>query len=431
MAERYDAIIIGAGIIGASIGFGLAKQGWRTLNIDKLPAAGYGPTAASCAIIRTHYSTVDGAAIAHEGWYYWKDWAGYIDAEDERGLIAYYDTGCMVMKSELNNQLRTIMANMDTLGIPYEEWDAAKIQEMLPGYDLSSYAPARRPEDPDFGKASDATLNGAVFFPRAGYVSDPQLATHNIQRGAEAKGASFRFNTEVAAIRQEGGKVVGVTLADGSEIDSPVVVNVSGPHAATINGMAGVLDEMNIQTKALRQEVTHVPAPQGFTLPFVTSDSDIACYCRPETGNHILVGSEDPECDEREWVDPDTYNTDFTEQWTVQAQRYAQRLPSLGIPNQARGVVSLYDVTDDWIPIYDKTSLGGYYMAVGTSGNQFKNAPVVGEMMALLIGRCQDGHDHDKEPLLFEMRHTGRSIDLGFYSRKREINQDSSFSVLG
>jgi sarcosine oxidase subunit beta len=39
--ERYDAIIVGAGVIGSAIAFELAKKGWRTLNVDKLPAAGY------------------------------------------------------------------------------------------------------------------------------------------------------------------------------------------------------------------------------------------------------------------------------------------------------------------------------------------------------------------------------------------------------
>ena len=431
MAETFDAIIIGAGIIGAGIGYSLAKRGWRTLNLDRLPAAGYGPTAASCAIIRTHYSTLEGAAMAHEGWFYWKDWPGYIGTEDERGLAEYYDTGCMVTKSALNKSLGPIIGHMQALGIPYEEWDAATMQAKLPAYDLHRFFPVRRPDDEGFGEPSEALVEGAVFFPRAGYVSDPQLATHNIQRAAEARGGSFRFNTTVTALRKADGKVQGVTLDDGSEIDAPVVVNVAGPHAAQINAMAGVLEEMTIETKALRQEVTHVPAPEGFALPFVTSDSDIGCYCRPETGNHILVGSEDPECDEREWVDPDDYNTDFTEQWTVQAYRYAQRLPSLGIPSKMRGVVSLYDVSDDWIPIYDRTSLGGYYMAVGTSGNQFKNAPVAGEMMATLIEACQGGHDHDAEPLQFTLAHTGRDIDVGFYSRKREINPESSFSVLG
>jgi hypothetical protein len=51
-----------------------------------------------------------------------------------------------------------------------------------------------------------------------------------------------------------------------------------------------------------------------------------------------------------------------------------------------------------WIPIYDKSDLPGFYMAVGSSGNQYKNAPVVGNMMAGLIDFCEKGRDHDKDP---------------------------------
>jgi sarcosine oxidase subunit beta len=54
---------------------------------------------------------------------------------------------------------------------------------------------------------------------------------------------------------------------------------------------------------------------------------------------------------------------------------------------------------DDWIPIYDKSDLPGFYMAVGTSGNQYKNAPVVTGMMADLIDKVEAGHDHDNNPL--------------------------------
>ena len=42
MTQKYDAIIIGAGIIGASIAFELAKKGYKTINVDKLAAAGAG-----------------------------------------------------------------------------------------------------------------------------------------------------------------------------------------------------------------------------------------------------------------------------------------------------------------------------------------------------------------------------------------------------
>ena len=59
---RFDVVIIGAGIIGANLGFEMSKAGYSTLNIDKLPAAGSGSTANSCAIVRTHYSTWAGVA---------------------------------------------------------------------------------------------------------------------------------------------------------------------------------------------------------------------------------------------------------------------------------------------------------------------------------------------------------------------------------
>ena len=101
------------------------------------------------------------------------------------------------------------------------------------------------------------------------------------------------------------------------------------------------------------------------------------------------------------------------------------------IPQQAQGIVALYDVSDDWIPIYDKTSLGGYYMAVGTSGNQFKNAPLVGVLMAELVTACEAGHDHDRDPIRIKGRYTGLELDLGFASRLRQVHKDSSFSVLG
>jgi sarcosine oxidase subunit beta len=40
------------------------------------------------------------------------------------------------------------------------------------------------------------------------------------------------------------------------------------------------------------------------------SDSDIGGYWRPEVGNNILSGSEDPECDPKEWVEnPDDFSS--------------------------------------------------------------------------------------------------------------------------
>jgi len=434
MSESFDSIIIGAGIIGSATALALARKGWKPLVVDALPAAGYGSTSASCAIIRPYYSTVDGSAIAYESHFYWKDWHGFLGVEDERGFARYNNCGCTLLKTEQNGQLASILAIMDELGVPYEELDPAALNSRIPVLDLNAFAPPKRPDDPAFGMPNGQSISGAAFFPTGGYVSDPQLATHNIQRAAEAAGATFRFNSRVAEITRRGGRVAGIAFADGSVVDAPVVVNIAGPHSGKINRMAGVEEGMKIKTRALRHEVAHVPSPQGFDFErdgTVFSDSDIGGYCRPETGNYLLIGSEDPACDEREWVDPDDYDTEFSEHWRTLVMRAAQRFPTLGIPNETRGVVSLYDVTDDWIPIYDKSDLPGFYMAVGTSGNQFKNAPIAGEMMAELIDACEDGRDHDRDPVMFRLRHIGREVSIGFYSRLREVNPDSSFSVLG
>ena len=55
------------------------------------------------------------------------------------------------------------------------------------------------------------------------------------------------------------------------------------------------------------------------------------------------------------------------------------------------GIVAMYDCTNDWIPIYDKSAIPGYYMAIGTSGNQFKCSGPAGHLMAGLIDYCENG----------------------------------------
>ena len=193
---------------------------------------------------------------------------------------------------------------------------------------------------------------------------------------------------------------------------------------------------MRIKTRALRHEVHLVPSPAGFDFEHAgihISDGDTGIYMRPEAGNTLLVGSGDPACDSKEWVDdPDHFNRAVTEaQWKAQVYRLAKRLPTLGIPNEKKGLVDLYDVADDWIPIYDKSDLAGFYMVVGTSGNQFKNAGPAGHLMAELIQRCEAGHDHDRQPVQIAARYTSLQLDLGVFSRRRAINTNSSFTVSG
>ncbi|MCP4693236.1 MAG: FAD-binding oxidoreductase [Desulfobacterales bacterium] len=436
MKKKFDAVIIGAGISGAAIAHELSKKGYRTVNVDRLPAAGQGSTSNTCAIIRTHYSTLEGTAIAYDSYFSWRNWKNYLDAPDEKGLARLHQTGLVNIypkEWDPSNYLKL----HDELGIPYEIWNPAKLLGRMPHFVDASFYPPARPEDPRFDQPPEGKINDMViYYPNDGYINDPVLSVHNIQRAAESKGGAFLFNEEVVEIRRDDHRVIGVTLESGKTIDAAVVVNAAGPHSAVINRMAGVEKQMNIKTRALRHEVHFAPSPDGFSYEkdgLVVGDADLGGYHRPETGNLILVGSEDPSCDEREWIDnPDHFNQEPTlAQYQAQTYRLAKRAPGLRIPNIPKGIADLYDVSDDWIPIYDRSSLDGFYLAIGTSGNQYKNGPVIGLLLAEIIDACENGHDHDRNPVEVNLRNIDFRLNTGFFSRNRDIIEGSTFSVLG
>ena len=433
MTENLDAVIIGGGIIGCAIAYELAKGGRNVACVEKNAVAGSGSTCNSCAIIRTHYSTLNGAALAKSNYPFWEDWPGYLGAPDDEFLARYREVGCCYTCFESNGYGRKLEDIANELDIPYEVWTPAKMRTKLPIMSPGHFHPAKSADDAAFGE-QEGELRYVLFFPRAGYINDPMLATRNIQSAAERHGATFLVGERVVDVLKEGGRVSGVVLESGRRLLAPVVVNAAGPHSYKVNEMAGVTEGMNIRTRALRVEVAHVPSPEGFDFEsdgLICSDADIGGYWRPEIGNKILVGSEEPECDPLDWVDPDDYDTGVTDQARLQALRAAQRFPALGIPNRVQGIADLYDTSDDWIPIYDHSDLRGFYMAVGTSGNQFKNAPVVGMMMAALVDYVEAGNDHDANPLRYPLPNMDFTLDLSFCSRRREINRESSFSVVG
>jgi len=136
--KKYDAIIVGAGILGAATAFELAKKEYKTLNIEKLPTSGYGSTSNSCAIVRAHYSTHDGVAFAYEGFYYWLNWAKYLEAEDEMGLAEYRNTGSILLKSK-GHDWRKVKKHYDAVGVEYEEWTMQDVKDHIAIYSDDSF----------------------------------------------------------------------------------------------------------------------------------------------------------------------------------------------------------------------------------------------------------------------------------------------------
>jgi sarcosine oxidase subunit beta len=420
-----SAIVVGAGIIGCSIALELARRGWSVTVVDKGSTPGCGSTSASSAMVRFNYDNLQEVILAWESHARWNDWGGHLGVDDPAGMATYVKTGLLVLDGELLDRSLEL-AHMDTLGIPYEAVSADQIRELYPALDPARIGPACRVEDDHFWDDPTGEIGGFLQHD-SGFVNDATLAAHNLAHAAEHFGATFRWRSAVTDVLRDDERVRGVELVDGTELEASVVVNAAGPWSVALNTMAGVLDDFSTSTKATEQEVISVPAPEGFSLDdggTGVHDPDFGTYFRPHPGGTIIVGSFEAPCDPLILVDDadDIRPSPSAENWEVQSLRLARRLPGLQVPSQKSGVVSAYDITDDWIPIYDKTSLGGYYVAIGTSGHQFKAAPFVGVAMAELVGAVEGGHDHDEDPLVIRGEYTGVDLEVGFFSRRRKTH---------
>jgi len=430
---RADAVVIGAGVIGAAVALELARGGRDVVVVDKGPGPGTGSTSASSAIIRYSYSTRDAILTAWEAAHLWLRWEQHLGGGDPDGMASFVRTGMLIFRTTGYDGTQMLQL-WDEIGIPYVELDARELADRFPWLDTGKYFPPKRVDDPRFADDALGQLS-AIVDEDSGFIDDPMLAARNLAHAARRHGAVLRFRTEVVGIDHDGRRVKGVRLRGGESIVAPVVVNVGGPHSSRINAMAGVDREMTIRHRPLRQEVFAVPAPAGATLTDgapVVADLDLGQYFRPQAGGTLLVGGTEPECDELHWVDDPDADSEYptVDVWETAMMRLARRVPALGVPSRPVGLAALYDASDDWVPIYDRSSLHGYFMACGTSGNQFKNAPLAGIYLREIVDATMSGHDHDAEPVRYVGPVTGLTVDLGAFSRRRR-RAATSGTVMG
>jgi sarcosine oxidase subunit beta len=426
--------VIGGGVVGCSIGLELRRRGCEVIVVDRNGDVGHGSTSASCGIVRRFYSQPGMMAMAHEAAHIWADWGSYLGPIDD-DLAVFRQPGMLFIPPRVDPGVLAIVAEMEKLGIPVSLLSPDEITKRFPFLDIASQFPPRPVDDPSFFDPTEPRIEGAVFEEDSGYVVSPGLATQNLRLAGERDGVQFLLNHKVVKIRDEDSGGFQVDFASGDGIDCEVVVNVAGPHSAQVNGMAGV--RLPLETRALRREVHALANPRhtdddAAQFP-VVGDINSGIYFRPESGGRdLIVGTTDPECDEAEWVaDPDDYELGVTEAYRQrQCLRLMKRFPEV-LLGPARGIASLYDVTvRDWYPIADRTDLPGYYVCIGTSGSSFKTAPVLGRLMAEIIGACEGGRDLDRDPVTLDLPRAGVSVDTRFLSRLRGDIQTTG-SVIG
>ena len=424
------AIVIGAGVIGCSIAFEMAAKGYEVIAVDKAQGPGQGSTSASSAVVRFNYSTFDAVALAWESFHCWKNWPQHLGGKQER-YSKMIDVGVVMLDAPVISGEKTSQL-FDAVGIPYEVWGSSDLSKNITGIDAGKYWPPKRLDDEAFWKDAEESL-GAIFTPNGGYIDDPLLATENLAQAAIIAGVSFRFKSKVTAILKEGNKVIGVEIDGNEKILADVVINAGGPWSNRINELAGVGQDFTITVKPMRQEVHQINTPMNLLPGPIIGDLDLGIYMRSTPTGSTLIGGTEPECDLLDWVDDvEAVNLNRTKElFEAQVTRAARRLPALKIPNSPSGIAGIYDVAADWTPIYDRTDLDGFFVAIGTSGNQFKNAPMVGKLMTELIEAVRAGKDHDIDPVKVRAERTGNEINLGAFSRKRAFNADNTGTVMG
>ena len=424
------AIVIGAGVIGCSIAFEMAAKGYEVIAVDKAQGPGQGSTSASSAVVRFNYSTFDAVALAWESFHCWKNWPEHLGKKQER-YSKMIDVGVVMLDAPVISGEKTSQL-FESVGIPYEVWDSTDLAKNVTGIDAGKYWPPKKLSDDAFWEDAKESL-GAIFTPNGGYIDDPLLATENLARAAINSGVKFRFKSKVTAILQEGNKVIGVEIDGNEKILADVVINAGGPWSNRINQLAEVGEDFTISVKPMRQEVHQINTPMNLIPGPIIGDLDLGTYMRSSPTGSTLIGGTEPECDRLDWVDDvEAVNLNRTnELFEAQVTRAARRFPALQIPNSPSGIAGIYDVAADWTPIYDRTELDGFFVAIGTSGNQFKNAPMVGKLMTALIDAVRTGQDHDVDPVKVRAERTGNEISLGAFSRKRLFNADNTGTVMG
>lgn len=356
MPKVVDAVVIGAGINGASIAFNLAKRGYKNIAVVERFTIASGGTGKSAAIVRQHYSNEVLIRMVKRS----RDVFEFF-ADEVGGSAGFVKTGYLFFVPDyVVPKFHENIALQQKLGICTRSISKAESREISPQID-----------------PGDA---GAIAYePDSGYA-EPYESTVSYLQAAKSRGARLYQTCPVESIRVRNGKVEGVVTRK-EEFATPVVVNVSGPWANQVGGMVNIKYPMQVTRE---QEVMFRTQSPTETPTLTVSDMCNAIYFHP-FGPDLLVGRGYPK--EYEEVDPDNYpegsDQDFAEDT---AERVAKRIPAMESAMILKGYSGLYDVTPDWHPIIGThPEVGGFISAVGFSGHGFKLAPAVGEAVAELI----------------------------------------------
>ena len=348
-----EVVVVGAGVIGASVAFHLAERGVENLVLDRAgPAAG--STARSGALIRAHYSTSLEVDLA------WESLTDYFEPWGERvgGGCGFTRSGfAYLVGAENVEALRHNVALQRKVGVE---------TGLVSPDELREIEPALRTE----GVAL------AAYEPRGGYA-DPAATAVGFLRAAEALGASFERRRATALVVR-GDRLRGVRT-DADTLEAKTVVLAAGAWSVPLATSVG----LDLPIRPARVRVAIFERPYELPTHLTIIDTTEGFYARPAAEHATLVGSRDS----LEWTsDPDAPTPEPEGAFVAEAlRRLALRLPALAGAPYRSGRSGILDMTPDGRPLLGPAGPDGLYLAAGWSGTGFKKAPAVGAEVARWI----------------------------------------------
>jgi sarcosine oxidase subunit beta len=383
MVQTADIIIIGGGVMGASIAYYLAHQGAGRVVLLERRAISTGTTGHSGAIIRQHYSNEVTIRMAKESLHIFERFDEVIG-----GNAGFVTTGLLVLSDQQGaGALQTNIELQQRLGVNVRAVNLADIGEVAPSY-----------------SAQDAAL--ACYESDAG-VADPIATTHSFANRARDYGAVIHEGVSVTQILTQKERIAGVATTQGDFL-APQVILAANVWSVALAQQIGI----NLPVKATRHPmlVLRQPPVKASHMHAVCFDGIQSMYMRPDIGGVTLVGSVDNVMVES---DPDNYLRGVTEDEIRNFQtRAVRRLPALKQAVVRGGWAGIYDDTPDYHPILGKlAAYEGLYCAVGFSGHGFKLSPTIGRWTAQLV--LTDESPVDMQYFAYERFEQGKQMCAG------------------
>lgn len=350
--DRAEVVIVGGGIIGASIAYHLAKRGVRDVVVLDREQIGSGSTTRNAGGVRLQFSTEINVLLSLRSLPRIERFAEEMGVDPHLRQVGYL---FLITAERDVAPFEASLAMWKRLGVPARRLDAAGVRAVFPEL---------RVDDIRF----------ATLCERDGYCDPTSLLNGYVARARE-KGVTFREQEGAIGIDRERDRVTAVRTPKG-QIACATVVNAAGAWAAEVGRLAGV----ELPIRPLRRQIFVTDAVSGLDREFpLTVEFASSLYFHRESGG-VLLGMVDP---------TDGPGFDASVNWDflpTLVERALYRLPILERANVKTGWAGFYEDTPDKHPILGAVpNVSGFICAAGFSGHGIMHAPATGELIAELI----------------------------------------------